>query len=375
MTTEHFGTKGGDRVFRGAYVTPPEFSLDQQVTRTYTGVLGQIIEDAATRAIMNPVVISEEKRDKFKGHLDDVVNYLRPKILAITMPDDKTLSHSAVLPYYIETFRHKSESIDFLSYNIDSHLGLYMQQMYDDLLANKSEDNQFVNSSKIKYFLDTLIIISKLNLYGIGEDFKHFGQLVPDVHLRNGENLNKESTQLDGVFIPPGITVPNISDPGARESFIRSLANKDVNYPIGAPPILRIPAFLEVKAQFRPRQTARNLTQHIPPYQVTQMTDRLATALIDANIAVMPRAIVFLRLRSLGPFYVNTLYLNSGFYWTWEEHLLKKFEAARDPDENLPMLIAYLATCREEVNSKELERLAKASPTFDEKTAEQKDLF
>lgn len=250
-----------------------------------------------------------------------------------------------------------------------------MQQMYNDLLANKSEDNQFVNSSKIKYFLDTLIIISKLNLYGIGEDFKHLGRLIPDVHLRNSENFNKESTQLDGVFVPPGILVPDISDSQARENFIRSLANKDPNYPIGAPPILRIPAFLEIKAQFRPRQTAGNLTQHIPPYQVTQMTDRLATALIDANIAVMPRAIVFLRLRSLGPFYVNTLYLNSGFYWTWEDHLSKKLEATRDPDDNLPMMIAYLATCREEANTRELERLAKTSPIFDEKTAEQKDLF
>lgn len=106
MTVEkYFGTKGGDRVFRGAYVTPPEFSLDQQVTRTYTGVLGQIIEDAATRAIVNPVVISEEKRDKFKDHLSNVVDYLRPKILSITMPDDKTLSHSAVLPHYRNLYK------------------------------------------------------------------------------------------------------------------------------------------------------------------------------------------------------------------------------------------------------------------------------
>ena len=324
----HFGLTSHDRShFTNQYSTPKESSNFQQKTRSFASTRGLEIETVATERIAYPQPIESEDLEYISNELNNISNFLRPRLVSIRVEDGKTLSHTAVLPFYLETQVNYHAVIENLAKRLDRIHGLSLFEVFEKITEPSTDDEeQEIRNTQIKYYIDSLLIISRITRDGIGEDLGMFGKLLPDIQIRDPNSKNNaEVTQLDGIFIPKGITYPNNTSVLDREMFVRSYAKKDPNFAESVPPILRFP-ILEIKTNFRPRWTFASLSRQIPPYVMREVTTRVGRSTVYAELALAPTAIIVARLRSLGPNYIYHFYPDKDFYGKWQRDVWEKLE-------------------------------------------------
>lgn len=309
--------------FQNRYETPDNNKHFQQQTRSFASTRGLEIEACAVRTIINHPQLSVEEYSELSESIDQISIPLKRNLLSIEVPDGKTLAHSAVLPFYLKAFIKQKESVESLAETVDQYFGLKLSDILGEISKrSNNKETMEVRRSEIKYFLDALLIMSRLLRDGIGQDLSIFGQLIPNVQIRNLDGDGKKQvTQLDGVFVPTVAPLGDLSDTLEREKLIRSFAKVENNFPPSVPPIIRLP-FLEIKANFRPRWTFGRLPQHVTPYIMKEVTDRLALSIVDANLVIAPPTIVVVRLRSLGPNYVYHFHPTASFYEAWRDDIL-----------------------------------------------------
>ncbi len=315
-----------DQSFLIRYSTPYENVGDHMEARSMASTFGQIIETVAAGIITEPIKLGERRRSKLKSDLNSITKPLTDQVKSVHVTDGKTLSRAQVLPFYTNIFETHCKEIDRLTSEMDKVHGINLSEKLAELRQPPApEMDQLTFRTRMNYFIDGLIILSKLTLDGIGENLKPFGNLVPDIKLREKDNGNSQVTQFDGLFLSKKIEVPYLESPSEREEFIRSLAVKSPEYPYNTPPVLEVPAFLEIKSHFRPRWSIGNLSQHIPPYYMRQIMQHIGKAFTEADLAIAPRSIIYLRLRSLAPNSIAIEYTGLEFYRRWREAIESRF--------------------------------------------------
>lgn len=329
----NFALEKTSRNFSNQYTSPASEIAGQIEARSDTGAYGQIIEDVALSVIARPEKLSIYHRQRLSEDLQSIIVPLYQAVRSISVPEGKTLSRESVIPLYTKIFDTKRKEIDELIEIVD-FIFLYsttrLHSKFGEIEeAALTQSEKTINTRKC-YFLDTLLILSKLTLNGIGEKLDIFGNVIRDIPIREPNNGKVQVTQLDGVFLPKGLRIPMLPTGISREEFIRDLARKDGHLPQEAPQILKIPALLEVKSLFRPRWTIDNLSS-IPPYQMREVMQRLGEAYAFGKLAIVPQAIIYLRLRSLANNSIDIFYPNISFYRKWRDAIGERMmEIARE---------------------------------------------
>ncbi len=333
-----FGLEASRYRFPGKIYRPSSENGDsiiESTSRTFSSVLGQITEAAAVAEMRQRTELDPDIYQDFEHNYNKIFTTLLSNVRTVVMPEGKTLAHRAVLPHYLEVFDTQSDEIAKLTEYVDYVYNRSQRSVLEHITQPASTDiGNEIKKWERKYFLDTLLILSRLALKGVGENFNNFGQLMADVPLRDTENV--EVTQLDAVFVSKKVKFSGSETAEEREQLFRSIARKctsSYDHPF-IPPIANKFVLLEAKTLYRARWSIGNLPQEIPPFLMQEITERIGKACVNAHIGLVPRAIIYLRMRSLAPNTIHIIYPDRFFYSKWQDAVNKRLDILGEPSVN-----------------------------------------
>jgi hypothetical protein len=377
-----FSTRKSEKGFPYQYTPLEEDRKWQEEARGLASSLGQTIEDIACRAISKKpdVIIKDFVRNRSRVCLDSIVRPLASKVRSAPIDGHRTISRADVIPFYMEAFEERADELKTLASVADEIQGTDLSAKLKALKEEyHPEAENRAAKAKISYLIDGIAIITRLTLDGIGEDLpRMFGDFLPDVKFRDRNNWNTDVTQFDGIFLPKGPKpIMELDGSLEREIYLLDVAVPDhPDYPPETPPVLNVPGLLEIKTLFRPRWTAGKLSTNIPPHELREITQRLGDAYTFSEIAIVPQAIIFLRLRSLAPNVINIFHPNLSFYAPWRDAVIDQFQKTNDFFETDKVRLAnfmfFLDSHARMLLNREEERLANNGHVdFDSKAAKQ----
>ncbi len=336
---ERFGLEASQYRFPGNVYRPSSENGDsviESTSRTFASTLGRVTEFAAITEMQKRTVLDSDLRQDLEQSLKTILTDLVPKVKNAAAVETKTLAHRTVLPFYLQVFDNHFEDIQKLVAYADYAYGQSQQEVLESVNhpAGSTQGNRIKDFER-KYLLDSLIISGKLILHGIGETLNNFGQLLPDIKLRNPDDRNIEVTQLDGTFVPSCLRITGNESPEEREKLFRRLGHKYKDLHPLVPPIASKFGLVEVKTLFRTRLSVGNLPRKLPPFLIQEVVERMGKACVDAHIALKPQIIIYVRLRSLAPNAIHIIYPNREFYNEWLTAIDKRLTVLGEPcDDN-----------------------------------------
>lgn len=337
IPTPDFTIPPSDHRFPMRYESPREEAHEQMEARNVATAMGQIMERVATRVMLSPVDLDRDQKAEITQALKSLIGPLHQNVSLEKSRFEakgKTLSRESVIPFCLDALERQKRWLNCLTRQtdqiFDTNLTLRLKRIVDEYQEDK--ENMFTKT-KICYLIDGAIVAGKLMLGGIGEDLKSLGEFVPDIALREVDNGNLQTTQLDGLFLKrDGRRKPGeLKYQTDREDYVRGTAVADPNYSDSNPPTLIVPGLLEIKTLFRPRWTVGNLSRKITDYHMRFMMQGIGEAYLRAGIAILPQNIVFIRLRSLDRFSITIQPTDLNFYRNWLIAISNRFSSI-EPD-------------------------------------------